>query len=68
MNNQEQRILKYIEDHGSITALDAMRDIGVMRLSSRISEMRRKGINIQKRKEQTETRYGERYNIVRYWL
>lgn len=68
MNNQEQRILKYIEDHGSITALDAMRDIGVMRLSSRISEMRRKGINIQQRKEQTENRYGERCNIVRYWL
>lgn len=68
MSNQEQRILQYIEDHGSITALEAMQDIGVMRLSSRICDLRKKGVQIQKQTESTVNRYGERCIVVRYYM
>ena len=68
MSNQEQRILQYIEDRGSITALEAMRDIGVMRLSSRICDLRKKGVQIQKQTESTVNRYGERCIVVRYYM
>lgn len=31
---QEQRILTYIGENGSISSLEAMRDLGIMRLSA----------------------------------
>lgn len=40
---QKERILKYLNDFGSITPLEAMRDLGVMRLSARIMELNRNG-------------------------
>ena len=67
MNNQEKRIVKYLTDFGSITALEAMRDLGVMRLASRICDLRKKGVQIQKRTESTVNRYGERCIVVRYY-
>lgn len=68
MNNQEQRIIKYLSDFGSITALEAMRDLGVMRLASRICDLRKKGVQIQKQTESTVNRYGERCIVVRYYM
>ena len=32
---QAQRVLDYIDEFGSITQLDALKDLGVMRLASR---------------------------------
>lgn len=40
---QYQKIIDYIEKHGSITPLDAF-PMGITKLSTRVSEMRRKGI------------------------
>ena len=68
MNNQEKRVLQYLFDFGSITSLEAMRDLGVMRLASRICDLRRKGVKIQKQTEHTVNRYGERCVIVRYFF
>lgn len=44
---QNQRILEYITDFGAITQLDALRDLGVMRLASRVSDLKRQGYPIQ---------------------
>lgn len=68
MNNQEQRIIKYLSDFGSITALEAMRDLGVMRLASRVCDLRCKGVKIQKQTERIVNRYGERVVVVRYYM
>ena len=38
--NQETRILDYMLENGSITALEAMREFGIMRLASRISDLK----------------------------
>ena len=46
---QIERIKRYIDDNGSITSLEAMEQLGVMRLASRISDMKRLGINIEAR-------------------
>jgi hypothetical protein len=40
---QYQKIINYIEKYGSITPLDAF-PMGITKLSTRVSEMRRKGI------------------------
>ena len=41
---QYQKIINYIEKYGSITPYDAFRDLGITKLATRVSEMRRKGI------------------------
>lgn len=66
--NQNERILAYIKKHGSITQFEAMNQLGVMRLASRVSDMRSKGIPIASRLEEIENRFGEKCRIKRYFL
>lgn len=63
---QSERILEYIEHFGSITQMEALRDIGCMRLASRISDLRKKGFPIVSETETVENRFGEKCNIKRY--
>ena len=65
---QNEMIFNYMINHGSISALDAFRELGVMRLASRICDLRRQGVDIQKRSESVLNRFGERCNITRYFL
>ena len=65
---QNQRILDYIEKFGSITQLDAMKDLGVMRLASRISDLKRMGYPITSKIDTVENRYGEKCRVKRYSL
>ena len=64
---QNERILNYIKQFGSITPLDAFRDLGVTKLATRISEMRRfDGINFKKQYEKSKNRFGETVYYMRY--
>lgn len=65
---QAQRVLGYIEEFGSITQLEALRDLGVMRLASRISDLRRAGYPIESTVETVKNRFGEKTYIKRYRL
>ena len=64
--SQNQRILDYIEQFGSITQLDALKDLGCMRLASRISDLKRMGYPITSEIETVENRFGEKCHIKRY--
>lgn len=65
---QNQRILDYIEEFGGITQLEALRDLSVMRLASRISDLKRLGFPIISTAETVNNRYGEKCRIKRYSL
>ena len=65
---QNQRILDYISEFGSITQLEALRDLGVMRLASRISDLKRQGYNITSSIDVVKNRYGEKCRVKRYRL
>lgn len=65
---QTERVLDYIEEFGSITQMDALRDLGVMRLASRISDLKKKGYPICSEVEPVKNRYGETSYIKRYSL
>lgn len=65
---QNERILAYMQEFGSITQIDALRDLGVMRLASRISDMRKQGHHIISNIEAVKNRYGETCHIKRYAL
>jgi hypothetical protein len=66
--NQTELILRYMQRHGSITQLDALRDLGCMRLASRISDLKRQGYPIESKTEAIKTRYREKTFIKRYSL
>ena len=65
---QNERILAYIDRFGSITQLEALRDLGVMRLASRISDLRRLGYPIISKTETVNNRFEEACHIKRYSL
>lgn len=63
---QNERILDYIDQFGSITQLEALRDLGVMRLASRIADLRKQGFPIVSETVSVENRFGEKCNVKRY--
>ena len=65
---QCERILDYIAENGSITQLDALREFGCMRLASRISDLKRQGIPVQRKMETSKNRYGEPISYARYTI
>ena len=65
---QCMKIVKYMTDFGSITPVQAMQDLGVMRLSARINDLENDGWEIQHDRETGRNRYGEKTNYSRYSL
>ena len=65
---QAERVLDYIKWFGSITTLEAFRDLGVTRLSARIFELRAKGLNIDSTSVTSKNRYGETCTYAKYFL
>ncbi len=63
---QNERILDYIDRFGSITQFEALQDLGVMRLASRISDLRSLGYPITSTIEVVKNRFGEKCHIKRY--
>ena len=59
-------ILRYMQDTGSITPWEAMREFGCMRLGARIYDLRRRGLDITKETETSRNRYGKRVRYARY--
>ena len=49
MKPQTKHVLSYLHLHGSVTPLEAFRDLGCMRLAPRILELRERGHNIETR-------------------
>ena len=43
---QCERILRHMKDYGSITSLEAVNEYGIMRLASRINDLKAQGIAI----------------------
>lgn len=64
---QCERVLRYIEDFGSINQIQALQDLGVMRLASRISDLRKNGVSIIRRMETGRNRYGEQTSYAVYY-
>lgn len=65
---QCERVLAYIEQYGSITQLEALKDLGVMRLASRISNLKKEGYPIISEMVTVENRYNEKCRVKRYML
>lgn len=67
MNNQEERIVRFCKDNGSITAWQAMKELGIMRLASRIHDMRSK-YSITDIWVDDINRYGDKVRYKKYFV
>ena len=62
---QKQRVLDYIRETGSITQLEAIKELGVLRLSAVIFDLKKEGNAIKSELVPVKTRYGTAH-IARY--
>lgn len=67
-DSQCERIVDYMRQFGTITQLEALRDLGCFRLASRINDLKRKGYSIRREMITVKNRYGEDVQIARYRL
>lgn len=65
---QANRIIEYMRSHGSITTRKAMTELGVLRLASRIHELRSAGYNIGDVYINAHDRYGNEARVKKYFL
>nr|DAG29094.1 MAG TPA: helix-turn-helix domain protein [Caudoviricetes sp.] len=57
-----------MRDFGSISPVEAMQDLGCMRLGARIFELKQAGHAIRREMETGKNRYGETTSYARYRL
>ena len=65
---QCERILRHLEDYGSITSLEAINEYGILRLASRVNDLKLKGFAIRTEIVKGKNRYGETTNFAKYSL
>lgn len=65
---QCETILRHMEECGSITSWEAMQEYGIMRLASRITDLKRAGIPIKREMVTQKNRHGESISYARYSL
>jgi hypothetical protein len=66
---QDERILEYIKEHGSITPMEAWNELGITKLATRVSYMSRYGgIDFIKEFVRGKNRYGQPVCYMKYSL
>lgn len=67
---QCERLIEYMERHpvDGVTQIDALNELGILRLASRISELRSDGYVIEKEMISVKNRFGEKCSVARYRL
>lgn len=67
VDTQYDKVLRYIDEHGSITPMEAFSEFGITRLAARVNELQRKGIVLSRAMESGKNRFGEYVRYMRYW-
>lgn len=65
---QCDRLLDYMQTHRAITQKEALNELGIWRLASRISELKKDGIPIIKDMVSVKNRFGETCKVAEYRL
>lgn len=63
---QREAILQYINEFGSITPMEAFHDLGITKLATRISEMRKDGMKFKIETVSVKNRYGKSVSYAKY--
>ena len=65
---QKDRIINYIREFGSITSLEAYKDLGITQLGARLKELEEEGYEFRTEWESSKNRYDEKVDYKRYYL
>lgn len=65
---QNDRVLRHLQTFGSITPIEALNEYGIMRLASRISDLKKEGYLITKSLKKHINRFGEQTHYAQYKL
>ena len=65
---QKQRLLGYLQTHESINPLTAWQVLGIYRLASRVSDLKKDGVLIGNRGKKVTNQYGEKCTVADYYL
>lgn len=65
---QEERLLDYLSINPTITSINALNELGIFRLASRVSNLKKQGHNITSRMIPVTNRYGEKCHVSEYTL
>ena len=63
---QRDVIIEYIREFGSITPMQAFADLGITKLATRISEMRKEGMKFKIETVSVKNRYGKTVSYAKY--
>lgn len=65
---QTEEVYDYMKRHGTITQFEALRELGIMRLASRISDMKQANIPIKREMVEVRARNGRTAHVAQYSL
>lgn len=65
---QTEKVMQYMRKNGGITSAEAMNELGIMRLASRISDLRSMGVEIRSELIKGKNRFGESTHYSRYYI
>ncbi len=68
LNAREQRVLDFMKEYKGITSYEAVTDLGELRLSARIFDLKAKGIEIESDYINVKNRWGGVSRVKKYWL
>ena len=66
--NKTQKVLAHLQEKGSITSWEAIKEYGATRLSAIIFNLRNKGCDIRTSIEEFTDRYGDKGRFARYYI
>ena len=65
--SQATDVIEFIRDNGSITTMDAF-GLGITRLASRVHELRKFGVPVEKEMITVQNRKGELCRVAKYTI
>lgn len=65
---QVNRAISYMREHGSLTSLEALTELGILSFPKRICEIKQQGFYITSKWESGESAYGNKFRVKRYYL
>lgn len=66
--SQNNQVIQYMRDHGSITSMEAFNDLSITRLSARILDIKRSGHVVKTVMEENVNKFGQKTRYARYSL
>lgn len=67
-NTQRQKIVKYMQQFGSITSWEAYKDLGITQFAARVKELKQEGYTFKTRWEKRKNKEGKLVKFKRFYL